>query len=74
MLAALLRTIRRLISRTGSVPPIRPNGGELGLPADLLLDQTGIVVAAKYGARASDQWTVDELLLIGTNYLEGLRE
>lgn len=34
----------------------------LGLPADILLDKTGKVIAVKYGANANDQWNVDELL------------
>ena len=34
----------------------------LGLPADLLIAPDGLVLAAKYGKYASDQWSVDELL------------
>ncbi|MDV6013602.1 peroxiredoxin-like family protein [Haloechinothrix sp. LS1_15] len=34
----------------------------LGLPADFLIDPDGTVLAAKYGAYADDQWSVDELL------------
>lgn len=37
-------------------------GGVLGLPADFLIDPAGVVIAAKYGTRADDQWSVDELL------------
>lgn len=33
-----------------------------GLPADLLIDQSGGVVAIKYGRHADDAWSVDELL------------
>ena len=36
--------------------------GHLGLPADILLDATGKVVASKYGHHADDQWTIAELL------------
>lgn len=39
-------------------------GGHLGMPADLLFDEEGVVVAVKYGAHADDQWSVDELLAI----------
>ncbi len=39
-------------------------GGHLGMPADLLFDADGVVVAAKYGAHADDQWSVDEILAI----------
>lgn len=40
--------------------------GRLGLPADILLDNTGQVVACKYGAHAYDQWTVDEVLALAS--------
>ncbi|HET9959179.1 MAG TPA: redoxin domain-containing protein [Polyangiaceae bacterium] len=40
---------------------------QTGLPADLLIDRSNVVVAARYGAHANDQWSVDELLeLAGT--------
>tara|TARA_B110000211_G_scaffold76957_1_gene90252 strand:- start:4072 stop:4620 length:549 start_codon:yes stop_codon:yes gene_type:complete len=35
---------------------------ELGVPADFLINQTGTIVAAKYGAHADDQWSVDEVI------------
>lgn len=38
--------------------------GPFGLPADILLDQSGTVVAVKYGTHAYDQWEVPELLAI----------
>ena len=43
-----------------------PEFGEspLGLPADFLIDNTGRVVALKYGTHAYDQWEVDELLAL----------
>ncbi len=37
-------------------------GGHDGLPADILLDEHNRVVAAKYGAHAADDWSVDDLL------------
>jgi hypothetical protein len=43
-------------------PAARQDGGHLGLPADFLVDSRGTVIAAKYGAHADDQWSVDELL------------
>ena len=41
-------------------------GGHVGMPADILFDAAGVVVAAKYGAHADDQWSVDELLALAT--------
>jgi peroxiredoxin len=34
----------------------------LGLPADFLIAPDGVVLAAKHGKHANDQWSVDELL------------
>jgi AhpC/TSA family len=48
--------------RNGGSPGPRSDETVLGLPADLLIDPTGRVVAAKYGTHADDQWSVDELL------------
>lgn len=47
-------------------PPMSgfPNGGPLGLPADFLIAANGIIMAAKYGKHADDQWSVDELLSV----------
>ena len=39
-----------------------PEGGPLGLPADILISSDGTVVASHYGKHAYDQWSVDELL------------
>lgn len=39
-----------------------PEGGPLGLPADFLISPEGRVAASHYGAYASDQWSVDEVL------------
>ncbi|MDQ8186018.1 AhpC/TSA family protein [Pelagicoccus sp. SDUM812002] len=36
--------------------------GPLGLPADFLIDDSGVLVAVKYGVHAYDQWTVHEVL------------
>ncbi|MCI2415923.1 AhpC/TSA family protein [Saccharopolyspora sp. K220] len=43
-------------------PAAAQAGGRLGLPADFLIAPGGRVHAAKYGAHAYDQWSVDELL------------
>ena len=57
-MAQLARTVGR--SRHGA--PMAPAGGQLGLPADFLLDPRGRVVAVKYGQHAGDQWSVGQLL------------
>jgi peroxiredoxin len=43
-------------------PAARPHGGRTGLPADLLIEETGRVSAVHYGEHVYDQWSVDELL------------
>jgi peroxiredoxin len=41
---------------------MKQENGPLGLPADILMDRGGTVVAVKYGTHAYDQWEVSELL------------
>jgi peroxiredoxin len=48
--------------------PARPTGGRLGLPADILLNPAGTVLACRYGTHAYDQWSVDELLDLATRF------
>ena len=43
---------------------LKMTGGPLGLPADFLIEPRGLVLAAKYGQHAYDQWSVDELLAL----------
>lgn len=43
---------------------LKMENGPLGLPADILIDQAGTVVAVKYGTYAYDQWEVPDLLKI----------
>ena len=58
--AATVESIRRgkLMGNTN------PHGGRIGLPADFLIAPDGRVRAAKYGAHADDQWSVDEMLAL----------
>jgi peroxiredoxin len=49
-------------TKRGMLGPVKPTGGRLGLPADLLIAPDGRLSAVKYGEHAYDQWTVDELL------------
>lgn len=42
--------------------PFVGGSDQTGLPADFLLDRSNVVIAARYGSHANDQWTVDELL------------
>ena len=40
----------------------KPTNGNLGMPADFLIDSKGTILDLKYGSYADDQWTVDEIL------------
>jgi hypothetical protein len=35
---------------------------QTGLPADILVDRSNVIMAAHYGSHANDQWSVDEVL------------
>ncbi|QIS07836.1 redoxin domain-containing protein [Nocardia brasiliensis] len=52
------------LRRRQPTPPTKPEGGSLGLPADLLIAPDGQVLAAKHGTHVDDQWSVDELLAL----------
>ena len=54
-------------ARSSAGAPAHPTGGRLGLPADLLINAGGKVLASKYGTHAYDQWSVDELLQLATS-------
>lgn len=64
----VLGNAARTLRRDRVAPPLLPTGGDLGLPADLLIASDGRAVATKYGAHAFDQWSVDELLAHRTSY------
>lgn len=64
---ALLRSVTREKFRFPRV-----ENGRLGLPADILLDGSGRVIACHYGSHAYDQWTVDELLALAEEGRRGI--
>jgi peroxiredoxin len=59
----VLRDLGPLLTGRRPAPP-PANGGRLGLPADFLIAPDGVLLAAKYGDHADDQWSVDELLTV----------
>lgn len=48
-----------------------PGEEHLGKPADFLISPQGVVLAAKYGAHADDQWSVDEILGLAERFRAG---
>lgn len=63
ILRGVLRSLLAILRKQEVVPPINPEGGRFGLPADFLIATDGRVLASKYGAHAYDQWSVDEVLI-----------
>jgi hypothetical protein len=51
-----------VVLRRRPMPPLFPEGGRYGLPADILVSPDGLVLAAHYGQHADDQWSVDTVL------------
>jgi peroxiredoxin len=62
MFTGLARSMAKVVSGQGVLPPMAPEGGIIGLPADFLIGSDGTVLACKYGRHAYDQWTVDEVI------------
>ncbi|MEZ4320745.1 MAG: redoxin domain-containing protein [Myxococcota bacterium] len=48
---------------TGPSNPLE-GGAQDGLPADFLVDPSGVLRAVHYGTRADDQWSVDDVLAL----------
>jgi peroxiredoxin len=58
----VLRSLGQALRGRMPLPSLNPDGGRFGLPADFLIDSSGVVVACKYGSHAYDQWSIDEIL------------
>ncbi len=69
----VIRDLGPVLRRRRPLPDRHQPGGRLGLPADLLIDTDGRVLATRYGAHANDQWSVDELLAHAAEAAEGDR-
>jgi peroxiredoxin len=68
IVAAVVAALIAVLGGTGRAPRAMPHGGRFGLPADLLVDIDGRVLAAKYGVHANDQWSVDEILALARDH------
>lgn len=64
ILRGVAQAARATLRRGQVAPPVKPEGGSLGLPADFLISPDGRVLAAKHGTHVYDQWSVDELLAL----------
>jgi peroxiredoxin len=53
----VLSSLREIRAGREPAPPMNPEGGRFGLPADFLIATDGRVVASKYGVHADDQWS-----------------
>jgi hypothetical protein len=59
------RSLLRVVCGRQPMPPLVPEGGSLGLPADFLIGSDGAVLACNYGEHVYDQWSVADLLRLG---------
>jgi peroxiredoxin len=62
ILRSVAHSLAGVVRGRHPMPTLAPEGGRLGLPADILVAPDGRVIAARYGAHAGDHWDVDELL------------
>ena len=62
MVQGVFRSLSAIRRKQEPVPPLNPQGGRLGLPAEFLIASDGVVVACKYGTHVYDQWSVNEIL------------
>ncbi len=69
ILEGVSRSLRESLVGQRPLPPVNPQGGRFGLPADLLIARDGRVCACKYGAHVDDQWSVDEILHLSNRVL-----
>jgi hypothetical protein len=69
LLMALPNLVRKFPTGPGLPPPGQRFKGVFGFPADFLIGTDGRVVACKYGARADDHWSVDELLSLAHQHV-----
>lgn len=61
---AVLYSLKEILAKRSPLPPLEPEGGRLGLPADFLIAEDRRVLACKYGKHADDHWSVDEVLIL----------
>lgn len=45
----------------------------IGLPADFMIDRRNVIVGARYGSHANDQWSVDDVLRLALETAGALR-
>jgi hypothetical protein len=66
---AVVAALPGVILKRKPMPQLFPEGGRYGLPADLLVSPTGVVIAAHYGEHAGDQWSVDTVLSLAERHV-----
>jgi hypothetical protein len=59
---ALASSVWAIVRGRGRPPKLFPDGGRYGLPAELLVDTNGVVLASHYGRHVGDHWSVDDVL------------
>jgi peroxiredoxin len=59
---SVFNNFKEYLSGKKPLPPLRPAGGSLGLPADFLIREDGKILEFNYGRHADDQWSVSDVL------------
>jgi len=67
LIAAVTRSLLRIVLLRDRAPSLRQPHGRLGLPADFLIAADGHLLAVKYGEHAYDQWSVDDVLRLAVD-------
>jgi peroxiredoxin len=62
MAGGIARSLMETSRGRHPMPALDPEGGRYTVPADLLVDRDGTILAVHYGSHADDQWSVDQLL------------
>ena len=58
----LIAALKGITSNHPSNFAQKEKNGQLGMPADFLIDKEGRILHLKYGSNTDDQWSVDELI------------
>ncbi len=68
---AWLAAARGVAQQRSLRPGMGPGEEHLSRPADFLISPQGVLLAAKYGAHADDQWSVDEIIGLAARFGAG---
>lgn len=68
ILRSVAKTFFNYLKGRQPLPPLKPAGGGLGLPADFLISPEGKILEFRYGRHADDQWSSADVLQLASNH------